>query len=1050
MYLCSGGKLTCLRHGGPTLPGWLVGYNNTAPDAIIELEASNGQLEDLAAVGSFGNLETLVADGNLLRDISSFPPLHKLRTLSLNKNRLNDLQQLLVEIRDRYPNLTYLSLIGNPCCPAAFGYDNRDAYDAYAITVSAILPGLRFLDSNPIEIPTANLSQKGGGVANQIHTMMLLTRFRQLVASAREQSIAKNSIQPGDPGYQPGPLTYLRVKKTLIAEFGVEAFDSQKMHVADVLQQIEEQHAGLAATNDYVDNDRPLLDGMACVGAVDRWNADSSNSHMYAPGSRGSLVRVRIRRPTVGSVGFRVVGGCDKAYGAAFVSKISSTAAKGLEPGDRLLAAGDVGLALATQSRVEEVLARLPLIFEILVLRIGSDEWNELKNLVATLDDPLYGRCCRALNTIPLMIQAGRKYDGLRDPGPVGKNERVTRGEIKGIHLLKARGTHIGLQMAGAYELGGVFVTQIAPGSVAAAEPDLTVGCRVLEVAGRSILFANQDDAGALIHSTNENEVEIVVQQLDVEQWAEVCRAGKDNSSLQLANQAQALRDKGQLEGAIERYLEAQKVCERLSILECQILAGLGSAHFSLKLFKKSANYHGLEAQAWQEIGNPFAEARALDCLGLAHRFAKDYSMAVLAYEGEQRVAEKVKDMKSVGRALANLGITFGAMKLYDRAIDCHTRSLACARDLGDVMGEARGHGNLGVTYGLMKEYNSALESHEARLRIAEKLNDRDGQFRALGNLCGIAKVMKNQAVAKLYWERQQKLVPNNDSSDLKHSETTAAVNSETPVTKDSKMVSATDPSSARESAQVFKPEVLKAKQARLEELRARHKSKSQSRLVENPDSQTKLPQELVLASQPASTINAQFNTIIRPRSDSTVAFFKDIVKPENPPVVTLATEDHSTVTPISDTVHVEHTSKMISTNSHGENQQDSGFSNACNPDGPENTTPSSLLSSVLQDYEMTSTRQLPRSQPELSDSTEIIVGPAKTTTDQRAAGELSGNPFLKENQKRAKPENPFSRIPLAATATQCTKPYAVESFNAQKRKGRPGNPFTASKPLPL
>jgi hypothetical protein len=53
-----------------------------------------------------------------MQSIETCPCLPGLQTLSLNLNAIVDIDELVDDVSDRFDNLVYISLLGNPCCPA--------------------------------------------------------------------------------------------------------------------------------------------------------------------------------------------------------------------------------------------------------------------------------------------------------------------------------------------------------------------------------------------------------------------------------------------------------------------------------------------------------------------------------------------------------------------------------------------------------------------------------------------------------------------------------------------------------------------------------------------------------------------------------------------------------------------------------------------------------------------------------------------------------------------------------------------------------------------
>lgn len=87
-----------------------------------------------------------------------------LRLLSMNNNRIQNLDQLLQHLSVSFPNLAYLSLLGNPCCPDNLTSSKLTVlnqfvglnYHNYRKKCCQMLPNLQFLDSARIERETVN------------------------------------------------------------------------------------------------------------------------------------------------------------------------------------------------------------------------------------------------------------------------------------------------------------------------------------------------------------------------------------------------------------------------------------------------------------------------------------------------------------------------------------------------------------------------------------------------------------------------------------------------------------------------------------------------------------------------------------------------------------------------------------------------------------------------------------------------------------------------------------------------------------------------------
>lgn len=135
---------------------FLVGQDitefNIAPknaQYIKHLDLSYNLLEKADGLQRFVGLRELILDNNQLSNIK-LPLLPFLHTLSLNKNRVHDLDKLLDTLTKCTPLLEYLSLLGNPVCPNELMHGDEEDYQLYRYSVINRLKGLKFLDSRPV------------------------------------------------------------------------------------------------------------------------------------------------------------------------------------------------------------------------------------------------------------------------------------------------------------------------------------------------------------------------------------------------------------------------------------------------------------------------------------------------------------------------------------------------------------------------------------------------------------------------------------------------------------------------------------------------------------------------------------------------------------------------------------------------------------------------------------------------------------------------------------------------------------------------------------
>lgn len=109
----------------------------------------------------FPALDTLIADKNDLPSLEGFPAMSSLRTLWFNNNHVEDLPTFLDAVLERYPNVTTLSLMRNPCVPDMLLADPEEL-EQYRNYVIHRIPKLTFLDSGSVEVAERRASKALG------------------------------------------------------------------------------------------------------------------------------------------------------------------------------------------------------------------------------------------------------------------------------------------------------------------------------------------------------------------------------------------------------------------------------------------------------------------------------------------------------------------------------------------------------------------------------------------------------------------------------------------------------------------------------------------------------------------------------------------------------------------------------------------------------------------------------------------------------------------------------------------------------------------------
>ncbi|EGC32813.1 hypothetical protein DICPUDRAFT_81395 [Dictyostelium purpureum] len=130
---------------------------------IKTLDLSFNNIKKVESLDNFKQLVSLVLDNNQIESNNDFSNLPNLKTLSLNNNNISDLREFIESIKNKFPNLTFLSLLKNPACPNYYftGADFND-YQKYRYYILYHLKHLKFLDSTPVTAEERKEAERTG------------------------------------------------------------------------------------------------------------------------------------------------------------------------------------------------------------------------------------------------------------------------------------------------------------------------------------------------------------------------------------------------------------------------------------------------------------------------------------------------------------------------------------------------------------------------------------------------------------------------------------------------------------------------------------------------------------------------------------------------------------------------------------------------------------------------------------------------------------------------------------------------------------------------
>jgi len=185
------GQLSCAGQDWTEMPRWVAERYGKKSRRV---DLCYNELTSLKHVEQFQSCEELVLDNNALGDDVVFPAIPGLLTLTLNKNRIADTEKLLLEIKQCYPKLRFLSLLGNEACPNELVLKDEDDYKRYRYFVPYHLPGLKFLDSRATS-------------AHELAEAQRVGQFMKVVTVTKDEMYAAqmDSIEPKGSQFSPLP-----------------------------------------------------------------------------------------------------------------------------------------------------------------------------------------------------------------------------------------------------------------------------------------------------------------------------------------------------------------------------------------------------------------------------------------------------------------------------------------------------------------------------------------------------------------------------------------------------------------------------------------------------------------------------------------------------------------------------------------------------------------------------------------------------------------------------------------------------------------------------
>jgi len=177
----------------PFIPDEFNAYASFCTNLLINF----CQLKKVSNLSQFTKLQVLNLDNNEIEDSNDFPKIESLETLWLNNNKITDNELIMDLIARCFPNVQYLSMMRNPCCPDIYSSDDQlDAYQRYRYYIIYRLGKLNLLDATPVTATERKEAEKRGKF------MKVAKPTAPAGEETKEEPVMK-AISPIQPGAKP-------------------------------------------------------------------------------------------------------------------------------------------------------------------------------------------------------------------------------------------------------------------------------------------------------------------------------------------------------------------------------------------------------------------------------------------------------------------------------------------------------------------------------------------------------------------------------------------------------------------------------------------------------------------------------------------------------------------------------------------------------------------------------------------------------------------------------------------------------------------------------
>lgn len=185
------------------------------------LDLSHNNISDLKFLTNFSRLNSLILDKNSTLNEKTLPHLPSLKLLWLNHCEIDNIIRWIRIIQMKCPQITYLSLLGNPGATTLFNGSSPIQHNVYRLYVIEHLPTLLYLDDSVITDEQRAQAKSHRYLNGLVNVFSFINKIGQTPNKEvePEDNIVENKLND----------EYSEMRKMFNASLGVEVFEDERL-----------------------------------------------------------------------------------------------------------------------------------------------------------------------------------------------------------------------------------------------------------------------------------------------------------------------------------------------------------------------------------------------------------------------------------------------------------------------------------------------------------------------------------------------------------------------------------------------------------------------------------------------------------------------------------------------------------------------------------------------------------------------------------------------------------------------------------------------------